>query len=1275
LGLSQLAVARHLGITKSLLSLIESGKRQPTEEQIKTIGKMLNLPPALLMLGAGRLPDDVKHVFEADAAAGVAAIRQRTEQRASEFPKIPMYVPKPSSFSAKRADLPQQITVAKTSVYQRAHSYHTKVPPDAIVPFIESFTRPGDTVYDPFCGSGMTGVAAMLAGRNALLSDFSVAAVHIAKNYTTPCDPLKFKQALSAIEMEVAPIVSWMYKPLTLSYTVEYTTWSDIYRCPTCSKEILFWEAIQTKGLIDGDRVTCVGCKETFRKSVLQWVGEKPVLCHVSRPGGRIESHEPTLEDLSLIEESNVAPIPYWIPAVSFGPEREMWRASHRAMGITSVADFFTKRNLHVLAAIRHAILQLTDSRIREALMFAFTACANRASKRYQWNAKRPTNVMTGTLYVSSMRYEWNVWSLFKRKAADVLRFYEQFPKTKTHAEVFQRSAADLDCLPDASIDMVFMDPPFGSNIFYADSSLLWEAWLGDLTDESLEIVINRSRSTTTGGKDLTQYCSLLKESFSHAARILKPSGRAVLAFSNSDDAVWTSVQTALAEAGLQTETVHVLDKGQPSIKGVKRMNGQENVTCQDLMLCLKRPSKASQMRVPFPPPVGFIDDAIRSSLRIESLRTDQVYSSVLRDVMASNYSASGITMPMIEERCQVLGIDEVGGLWQSQTKDNPSDKQETFVEGYLSRPEELPKSSSEETCESSIPSVRVEGGRNSSFYMAHSYHTKVPPEAIQPFIEHYTRPGDVVLDPFCGSGMTGVAAALTGRRAMLNDISPAAVHLAWNHTRPCDPSELKQAFDRLDNNVRQKFQELYETRHPDGTKGLIHWTIWSTQHECPKCKRAFSLWSAIDQKTGRVGASVTCPHCRIEINRKELKGTVSEPAWISYELPDGTRHEKPADSADKANATKISRSALPYWFPDVPLGNDREMYIRCALQLKNVASVADLYTNRNLYALSLLWSEICSLTDERLKRALAFAFTNTAWHGSRMRRFNARGGQRPLTGTLYIPQLSSEANVLEVMRNKISQLQRFYRSFRPRITQAPSVTLGSATNLKHIGSGTVDYVFTDPPFGSNIFYADCNLIWESWLGKLTDTKNEAVVNRSLSEESGGKTLLRYSDLMAAALGEISRVLKPGGWATVVFHNTDAEVWGAIKDAAVSSGFEFHEASSLDRKQQSHKGYKGRNGGEDVAHFDVIFNLRKPKVKGSKGKRKGIENRPDLLKRLESLVRAVMQDDEVSARGLQGVHAEVMRTLASRGDSDFVGFADVREVWERVPKQELAVTH
>ena len=223
--------------------------------------------------------------------------------------------------------------------------------------------------------------------------------------------------------------------------------------------------------------------------------------------------------------------------------------------------------------------------------LFSFTAALNRASKRYQWNAKRPTNVMTGTLYISSLRYEWNVWSLFRRKAADVLRYYSAFPSTQAKVDVFQRSATDLDCLPDRSIDMVFMDPPFESNIFYANSSLLWEAWLGQLTDEAAEIVVNKHRARAVGGKTVEDYCDLMRQSFEHAGRVLRPDGHAILAFSNSDDQVWSAIQTALRDAGFETTKVHLLNKGQPSIKGVKGVTGKENVTTFDLVLCLKQNS------------------------------------------------------------------------------------------------------------------------------------------------------------------------------------------------------------------------------------------------------------------------------------------------------------------------------------------------------------------------------------------------------------------------------------------------------------------------------------------------------------------------------------------------------------------------------------------------------------------------------------------------------------------------------------------------------------
>lgn len=529
-------------------------------------------------------------------------------------------------------------------------------------------------------------------------------------------------------------------------------------------------------------------------------------------------------------------------------------------------------------------------------------------------------------------------------------------------------------------------------------------------------------------------------------------------------------------------------------------------------------------------------------------------------------------------------------------------------------------------------------------------------------------------MDPFCGSGMTGVAAALTSRQAILNDLSPAATHLAWNHTHPCDPSDLEVAFAEIEAKVGERMGEIYGTTDENGAPALLHWTMWSSRHKCPHCGKIFALWDAIDRSEGRIGSTITCPLCEHEVVRKKLPTIDSVPAWLAYKTKDGRRLERKAEKKDIAKALAFSRGDIEDWFPSVDIGPDREMYIRCALQNKNVREIADFYTDRNLLALSLIWKAIGEITDKRKRLAMAFAFTNTAWHGTRMRRYNARGGQRPLTGTLYIPQLSSECNVFEVMRNKIAQLKKYYAAFQPTAKQMPFVLNGSATNLSALQDGSIDYVFTDPPFGSNLFYADCNLIWESWLGRITDPTNEAVVNKSLTESAGGKSLEGYEALMTGAMREIARVLKPGGWATVVFHNTDGGVWAALQSAAKEAGFEFHEAASLDRKQQSHKGYKGRSGQEDVAHFDVVMNLRKPeRVKAAPA------NKTTKAFNLQELVAELAADPVFAARGVQGIHAEVMRRMASTDASNFVDFSEIREMLEKssqpgtAPKGQLSL--
>ena len=142
---------------------------------------------------------------------------------------------------------------------------------------------------------------------------------------------------------------------------------------------------------------------------------------------------------------------------------------------------------------------------------------------------------------------------------------------------------------------------------------------------------------------------------------------------------------------------------------------------------------------------------------------------------------------------------------------------------------------------------------------------------------------------------------------------------------------------------------------------------------------------------------------------------------------------------------------------------------------------------------------------------------------------------------------------------------------------------------MEDVPDSSIDYVFTDPPFGSNIYYSEPNLIWEAWLGKTTDTALEAVVHRK--NDGGTKRLPDYARLMQAAFKEMFRVLKPGRWATVEFNNSDGAVFEAVKQGDSQAGFEIANMLLLDKEQKTFKQIKGAEGVEDVVDKDVLFNL------------------------------------------------------------------------------------
>ena len=505
-----------------------------------------------------------------------------------------------------------------------------------------------------------------------------------------------------------------------------------------------------------------------------------------------------------------------------------------------------------------------------------------------------------------------------------------------------------------------------------------------------------------------------------------------------------------------------------------------------------------------------------------------------------------------------------------------------------------------------------VSEGKNDPIYKAHTYHTKVPHLAIVPSILHYTEPGDVVLDGFCGSGMTGVAAQWCAsapenykrevearfekqdrtkpiwgaRRIVLNDLSPAATFIAANYNLPFDVREFSRAGKHILDEIGREIDWMYETLHTDGkTKGRIEYTVWSEVFTCPDCSgEIVFLDEALDSETKRVKESFPCPHCSSELTKKRLERSFEtrfdpvlhktiqspqrRPSLISYKIGK-LRYEKAPDSQDLKVLERIQTLPSPTHLP-----TDRMMHAPPTIECwgdkwrsgtASFSNVHHLFLSRSSHTLSSLWEKVQAYPDTRIRHMLLFFLEQSIWGFSVLNRYGPSHFSqvnRQLSGVYYVGSQTAEPAPYYNLGGKLSRLTKAFQ-FNVAVNRTALVTTGTASQMR-LPDACIDYIFTDPPFGDNLAYAELNFIVEAFHKCFTNMKPEAIVSPHQK-----KGLAEYQNLMRLCFTEYCRVLKPGRWMTVVFHNSRNSVWTAIQEALQFSGFVVADVRVLDKKQGS----------------------------------------------------------------------------------------------------------
>lgn len=489
-----------------------------------------------------------------------------------------------------------------------------------------------------------------------------------------------------------------------------------------------------------------------------------------------------------------------------------------------------------------------------------------------------------------------------------------------------------------------------------------------------------------------------------------------------------------------------------------------------------------------------------------------------------------------------------------------------------------------------------IKQGKNSAIYNAHTYHTKVPHEVIMRYILHYTQPGDIVLDGFAGTGMTGVAASACGkpsidslaeiesdfrengyskpnwgyRHAICGDLSPLCYHISSNYNSSANNKTLKKCIEEILSKLNERFGHFYQTEVQYGQKTIkahVNYFVWTEIVSCKNCGNELNVHDlSFDYKSHTLHDKLTCPICGTSQSRTEAN-SINETIFdedvceslsqlkyrcclLNYDIP---KH-------GRGFSRNIVEPDYPQYIGYIPTYTFGEGDKFGDPKRVGATSVNHLYYKRTKYVLAYLY-HIINTEYISNKKALMFIFTSMLPKLTRMNRYMPQHGSRALVGpmanTLYIPPQGVENNPIDQFEY---QAGKVIRAFEQCITGSV-VQLCSATHSS-LRNESIDYIFTDPPFGSNIMYSELNTISESWLKVMTNNQEEAISNKTQH-----KGLPEYQEIMEACFREYYRVLKYGRWMTVEFSNTSASFWNCLQYAIKGAGFVIAAITDLNKER------------------------------------------------------------------------------------------------------------
>ncbi len=448
--------------------------------------------------------------------------------------------------------------------------------------------------------------------------------------------------------------------------------------------------------------------------------------------------------------------------------------------------------------------------------------------------------------------------------------------------------------------------------------------------------------------------------------------------------------------------------------------------------------------------------------------------------------------------------------------------------------------------------------------YALHKYWGKKPYNIMADFIKKYTQKGDIVLDPFLGSGVSISEAVFNGRKGLGIDINPIATFITEQIIKKIEPKLLTSEFHKIEKDIKDEINSCYIVER--NSKKFIGQNY---------------LWE---------NGSLT----EVRYTDGSRSRQVSEPYYSDIEL---------FNSFKKENINKF--------YPQ------SKFFHNSRINAKGNQNISDLFTDRNLYALTLLYERILKIENKDLKNMFLFCFTSSIGQASKMVFVIKRRNKTKENGSEVVSEKKEigswvigywqpndffENNVWTCFETRYKKLvkakkdqflipNQYYRAKDfdelKKLKDYLIVNKPSQQYIKELPDNSIDFILSDPPHGNRIPYLELSMLWNGWLNKEVNYEDEIIVSEAKERK---KTTADYNFLMNLVINECFRVLKPDKCFSFMFNSLNDDAWCNVVSTFHISGFDLLSIETLGYSANSVVQDNRKNG----LQTDFIITYKKP---------------------------------------------------------------------------------